>query len=211
MLRAAQDKNDNCKGDSSRRQFFRKTTAGLATASTWLLLGAPQTANADPSFVSSLQGPLQDAIAPGHWVGQFIGINSRQVTWDFSDTTPERVSAALVDVLNNLNQDERARLLIPEFTIAKADANKVHVRTWTKNEWLDSLDVTFQASGSGCKAKASFYATGFLPTSIPGAPLVNIAFAWFPFASPGPRGQMLQDYRLNRLEGLVRDRLSAQQ
>lgn len=209
ILRASQGAG-NISGDSSRRQFFQKTTAGLATASTLLLIGAPQTANADPSLVSSLQGPLQDAIAPGHWIGQFIGINSKQVTWDFSDTTPERVSAALVDVLNNLNRDERARLLIPEFTIAKADASKVHVRTWTKNEWLDSLDVTFRASGgSGCKAQASFYATGFLPTSVPGAPLANIAVAWFPFASPGPRGQMLQDYRLNRLEGLVRDRLSA--
>ena len=29
------------------------------------------------------------------------------------------------------------------------------------------------------------YATGFVPTSIPGAPILNVALAPLPFASPG--------------------------
>ena len=205
-LRAAQDNNHN---SASRRTFLGKTTAA-AGLPLLLLLGTPQTAHADPSLLSSLQGPVQDAIAPGHWIGQFLGLNSRQVTWDFPTASPSQVSQALVNVLNNLSKEERAKLLIPEFTIATADATKVHVRTWTKNEWLDSLDVSLRplSEGGGCSAKASFYATGFLPTSIPGAPLVNIGFAWFPFASPGPRGKMLQDYRLQQLEGLLRAKLA---
>ena len=56
-------------------------------------------------------------------------------------------------------------------------------------------------------ATASFYATGFLPTSIPFAPLANVAMAWFPFGSPGPRGEMLQDFRLRALKGLVAKQL----
>ena len=145
----------------------------------------PDLANADPSFVSSLQGPIQDALAPGHWIGQFIGINSKTETWEFP-ARPAEVSAALVDVLNELTPERRSKLLIPEFTIARADANKVHVITWTKAEWLDSFDVRLETRrGGGCVARASFYATGFVPTSIPLAPLINVGLAWIPFGSPG--------------------------
>ena len=50
--------------------------------------------------------------------------------------------------------------------------------------------------GGGCEAAATFYATGFLPTALPLAPLVNVALFWFPFASPGGgRGGLLQNFR----------------
>jgi hypothetical protein len=116
-----------------------------------------------------------------------------------------------VDVLEELTPERRAKLYMPEFEIQKADAKKVHVLTWTKLEWLDTLDVSLSARGSsnggGCLAEASFYATGFLPTNIPLAPLLNVGMAWFPFASPGPRGEMLQDFRLRALRGLVTKKL----
>jgi len=192
---------------SSRRHFFAQT-AGVVTATT---LPGLMAANADPSIVSSIQGPIQDILAPGHWLGQLIGIDSATKQWKFPNAPSSSVvSQALVNVLTDLTPQERAALYIPNLEITRADATKVHVRTWTKNEWLDSLDVSFSVSASGgTMAKASFYATGFLPTSIPGAPLLNIGFAWFPFASPGPRGQMLQDFRLNVLERLVNERLAA--
>ncbi|CAB9525258.1 expressed unknown protein [Seminavis robusta] len=205
--------DDDTSTESSRRTFLFQQQGIMTTAMVAAgLVGAPSVANADPSLISSLQGPLQDAIAPGHWIGQFLGINSRQVTWEFSNASPALVSQALVDVLNELSPQDRAKLFLPEFSISRADSSKVHVITWTKNEWLDSLDVSFlqqQSTTTSCIAKASFYATGFLPTSIPGAPLFNIGFAWFPFASPGPRGQMLQDYRLKNLERLVRQKLAS--
>lgn len=183
----------------TRRQWLVHVTAGAATAA-----ALPQTARADPSFVSSLQGPVQDAIAPGHWLGQFVGINSKTEKWEFASSSPAEVSAALVGVLNGLTPERRSKLLIPEFKIARADAANVHVLTWTKAEWLDTFDVSFEPrKGGGCVATASFYATGFLPTSIPFAPLANVAMAWFPFGSPGPRGEMLQDFRLRALKGLV--------
>jgi hypothetical protein len=92
-----------------------------------------------------------------------------------------------VGVLDELTPERKEKLYIPNFDITQADASKVHdVRTWTKNEWLDSLDLSLREENNGCVAKSSFYATGFLPTSIPEAPLVNIGImAWFPFASPG--------------------------
>lgn len=167
-------------------------------------------ANADPSLISTIQAPLQDAIAPGHWIGQFVGINSKTETWDFPTSSPAEVSSALVAVFNELTPERREKLYIPNYNV-KTNDEKVHVLTWTRNEWLDSLDVSFRPRGDGCVATASFYATGFLPTSIPFAPLVNVAMAWFPFASPGPRGEMLQDFRLRAIQGLLIKKLQQQQ
>jgi len=185
---------------SSRRQWLA-TTAGIVTVAATTSVAA----NADPSIISKVQGPIQDIIAPGHWIGQFVGLNSRKETWDFPNNTPEEVSKAMVEVLEGLTPERRTKLVMPEFEIKTANDKKIHVLTWTKLEWLDTLDVTLAPTSSkgGCVAKASFYATGFLPTNIPLAPLLNVAMAWFPFASPGPRGEMLQDFRLRALKGLV--------
>lgn len=192
---------------ASRREWMTRTAA--AFGATQAITVSPKTAHADPSFVSGFQGPIQDVIAPGHWVGQFVGINSKTETWEFLNNSPEEVSKALVQVLEGLTEDRKAKLVMPEFEIQTANASKVHVLTWTKLEWLDTLDVKLSRSSKGCVAKASFYATGFFPTSIPGAPLLNVAMAWLPFASPGPRGEMLQEFRLRALKGLVTKQLQA--
>ena len=197
-------------GAASNRRQWLASSFGIATAASSIA-----SANADPSIVSKLQSPIQDAIAPGHWIGQFIGINSKQETWDFPNDTPSEVSKAIVDVLEGLTDDRRAKLYMPELDIATANDQRVHVLTWTKLEWLDALDVQLKGldgkneNGDGCVAKVKFYATGFLPTNIPGAPLLNIGMAWFPFGSPGPRGEMLQDFRLRALKGLVTKELAA--
>ena len=128
---------------------------------------APAAARAAPSLLSSLQGPVQDAVAPGHWIGQFAGLNSRTETWEFAGAAPGEISAAIVGVLEELTPERRRKLLIPEFKITRADAKHVHVLTWTKSEWLDSFDVELsETERGGTSAKASFYATGFFPTSL---------------------------------------------
>ena len=192
---------------SSRRGFL-----GHIAATGVILTAVPRAAKADPSSFSSLQGPLQDSIAPGHWIGQFLGLNSRTVTWTIDSATPADVSRALVDTLNGLSPERKTKLYMPNFEITQADANRVHVMTWTKKEWLDSLDVQFTTAGGGDNggtvATASFYATGVFPTWVPGAPFINIALFFIPFASPGPR-EMLQDFRLRALEGLLRKQLAS--
>jgi hypothetical protein len=185
---------------TSRRRLFLQFAGAISAVAPAL---AP--AHADPSFVSNVQGPLQDSIAPGHWIGQFVGINSKTERWEFPFPA-EDVSSALVAVFDDLTPERREKLFLPNYKVKRADASGVHVLTWTKNEWLDSFDVSFQpagANGEGSIATASFYATGFLPTSIPLAPVLNVAMAWFPFASPGPRGEMLQDFRLRAIHGLL--------
>ena len=73
-----------------------------------------------------------------------------------------------------------------------------------------------ETEDGACLATVSFYATGFLPTSIPGAPIFNVAFAPLPFASPAPstseypaefRGGMLQKFRVRELKDLLADKL----
>jgi hypothetical protein len=61
--------------------------------------------------------------------------------------------------------------------------------------------------GSGCKATIKLFATGFFPTSIPLAPLINVALFFFPFASPSPRGGMLQNMRSQELYEMLRNKL----
>ena len=193
----------------SLRQPARRAIASRRA----LLAGAPAlvtlpgAAVADPSLLSTVQGPLQDAVAPGHWLGQFFGLNSRTERWEFAGS-PAEVSAALIAVLDELTPERRAKLLIPEFRVARADAGGVHVLTWTKAEWLDSLDVRLEPRRAGTAATASFYATGFFPTSLPLAPLLNVGVAWLPFASPGPRNEMLQAFRLRALKGLLDKKLA---
>ena len=194
----------------SLRQPTHQTRASrraLLAGAPALVALTPGAAVADPSLLSTVQGPLQDAVAPGHWLGQFVGLNSRTERWEFA-ASPGDVSAALVDVLNELTPERRAKLLIPAFRVARADANHVHVLTWTKAEWLDSLDVRLEPKQAGTAATASFYATGFFPTSLPLAPLLNVGMAWLPFASPGPRNEMLQEFRLRALKGLLDKKLA---
>lgn len=196
---------------SSRRDALR-AAGGMAAA---ILAGAPLAVSAAPTSLSTIQSPLQDRLSPGHWFGQFLGVNCHQETWAF-ESSPEDVSAALVEVLEELDEETKARLLIPNFDIVEKTADRVHVRTWTKIEWLDALDVSFVETEEGCLAKASFYATGFLPTSFPGAPILNVALAPLPFASPAPssaqypsefRGGMLQKYRIKQVQAMLAEKL----
>ena len=196
---------------SSRRRLLHQTGTAAAAAAASSATTPLRAAHAEPSLLSSLQGPIQDGIAPGHWVGQFVGINSKTERWDFGASSPAEVSAALVAVLNELTPERRSKLLMPEFRIARADASAVHVLAWTKAEWLDTLDVQLEKRGRGCAATASFYATGLVPTSIPLAPLINVLMAWFPFGSSEPRGGLLQDFRLRALKGLLTKKLEPPQ
>jgi len=210
--------NNNCSDDNMEIDGIfgdrRSMLIQAATVITVMSSPLPVYANTGntQSIFSSLQAPIQDIISPGHWLGQFVGINSRTVEWTKfpPPTTKEEASKALVEVINDLTPIQLTKLCMPNYAITTSTTSNVHVRTWTKNEWLDSLDVQFIGEKTTCTAKASFYATGFVPTSIPGAPIINTAFAWFPFASPGPGGEMLQDYRLRVLEALLIKKLKGQ-
>jgi hypothetical protein len=186
----------------TRRTFFFQAAGALSMS--------PVSANtADTlSSLSKIQGPIQDVIAPGHWIGQFLGLNSRTVQWNVAGESPAKVSQAIVSVLTRLSEDEKRKLYIPNFEIKTATDSKVHVLTWTQKEWLDSFDCSLKSlNGGGTLVTASFYGTGVFPTSIPGAPLFNTGLFFFPFYSPGPRGEMLQDFRLRVFEGLMRTEL----
>eukprot|EP00924_Labyrinthula_sp_SR-Ha-C_P006480 snap_masked-scaffold_80-processed-gene-0.3-mRNA-1 protein AED:1.00 eAED:1.00 QI:0/0/0/0/1/1/3/0/177 len=48
-------------------------------------------------------------------------------------------------------------------------------------KWLDIVELKLKNKDEVTLVTADSYSTGFLPLSIPLAPLLNIAFCWFPF------------------------------
>ena len=56
-------------------------------------LGATRPVLAAPSLVSLLQGPVQGAVAPAHWIGQLVGIHSKTEHWAFAASSPAEVVA----------------------------------------------------------------------------------------------------------------------
>ena len=117
-------------------------TVGAHTHSAAVFLGSPMAASAAPSSVSAMQGPLQDRLAPGHWFGQLLGVNCHSETWRF-EASKEEVAAAVVEVLGELSEKEKARLLMPNFDITEQTDDHVHVLTWTKIEWCVSRPTDF--------------------------------------------------------------------
>jgi len=67
----------SCKAVASRRDALR-AVGGVAAA---FLAGAPSSVSAAPTTLSTIQSPLQDLLSPGHWFGQFLGVNSHYETW----------------------------------------------------------------------------------------------------------------------------------
>ena len=60
-------------------------------ASGALALGATPPVLAAPLLVSTLQGPVQDAVAPAHWM--LVGIHSNTEHWAFATSSPAEGAA----------------------------------------------------------------------------------------------------------------------
>ena len=56
-------------------------------------LGATRPVLAAPSLVSLLQGPVQGAVVPAHWIVQLGGINAKTEHWAFAASSPAEVAA----------------------------------------------------------------------------------------------------------------------
>ena len=87
---------------SGRRLFL-----GQFLATTTATMASPLVAHADPSALSKLQGPLQDSIAPGNWIGQFLGLNARTVTWTLTTRRlPKSVKPSWIPSMTYLLNDD---------------------------------------------------------------------------------------------------------
>jgi len=90
--------------EGARNLSRRGAISGLLGAS--IVVGNAAGANAEvvgspPSIFSQLQGGVQGIVAPGNWLGQFIGINSHSESWEF-DASPDQVSKAMVDAIRDI-------------------------------------------------------------------------------------------------------------
>ena len=75
-------------------------------------------------------------------------------------------------------------LLGAAIVLHKKDAAQryIEAHTYTPTaEWLDVVQVWITPDKSGSSVRIRSWSSGFLPTIIPLAPLLNMAFFWFPF------------------------------
>ena len=127
--------------------------------------------------------------------------------------TPQEAAKRLGEVLEELDDAEKERLKLPVVKVetVEGDDRKAYVKalSWTPREWMDILEVCFTAKGDGaCEARVQFYATGLVPTSVPGAPVINTALFFFPFGSADAQGQ-LQPRRIDGLRQLLDAKVGA--
>lgn len=80
----------------------------------------------------------------------------------------------------------------PQYGMASA-----RVLIFTKARWMDVADLRFKDKADGtCACSVRYFATGLLPLTLWGAPILNVALCWFPFWHMGlPRSTTLPAIR----------------
>lgn len=141
----------------------------------------------DPSCLSVWQGPVQAFLRPAIWIPGMKNLRFHAEQWDCQDTT----SQAFDLILDQCKDFREHRSLInATVVIHKQDKNQqfIELHTYTKAEWLDVVEIHLIPKTSGCSIRIRSWSSGFLPTIIPLAPLLNAAFCWFPFSGRDANG-----------------------
>jgi hypothetical protein len=143
-----------------------------------------------PSAISRFQGPLQAAIRPAAWIPGFRNIRYHSERWGCSNSVGE-VFGKLSELAREYSV---ARSLMDAYVVVHKEDHESHflaLHTYTPvAEWLDVVEikVTGYRGSEGCAVNITSFSSGFLPTTVPLAPLLNIAFFWVPFSGRDNQG-----------------------
>lgn len=143
---------------------------------------------ADPSTLSQWQGPMQAFLRPAIWIPGYRNIRFHKETWESDDLT-SRVFDALVEVFTEFRSNRS--LLGASVVLHTVNKNTqfIEVHTYTPGaEWLDVVDVNLRPRSKGCVIEIRSWSSGFLPTIVPLAPLLNLALFWVPFSGRDANG-----------------------
>lgn len=141
-----------------------------------------------PSCLSQWQGPIQAFLRPAIWIPGHRNIRYHCERWESDDLT-SKVFDSMVEVFTDF-RDQRSLLgaSIVLHTVNKS-SQFIEVHTYTPGaEWLDVVDVHIFPRTKGCVIEIRSWSSGFLPTIIPLAPLLNVALFWVPFSGRDANG-----------------------
>jgi hypothetical protein len=128
------------------------------------------------------QAGLQRMFQPGTWIPALKKLHSEEVEYTFDPTmTVESIKDAIVVAAQRETKDCFPRLW---------NGNSLQIDVFTPGaKWLDVITITLFGSSSsankGYSAKVVCNSTGFLPMSIPLAPVLNLFLFWMPFGDNG--------------------------
>eukprot|EP00053_Salpingoeca_punica_P004147 m.47514 g.47514 ORF g.47514 m.47514 type:complete len:170 (+) comp12636_c0_seq1:152-661(+) len=145
------------------------------------------------SLMSRVQGPVQAFLRPAMWIPGLRNIRYHTETRQFSQSAAD-INQALVRIFTTyqaqVEDGTGPGLLGNHLVLHTMDTAKGYfeIHSYTPNaEWLDVIQAYVTPSGSGCSVRLRSWSSGVLPTIIPLAPLLNIAFFFFPFAGRDPK------------------------
>ena len=154
-----------------------------------------------PTLVSRVQGPLQAWLRPGQWCFGVRAIRQGSERWRVG-ASAEQLLAALSEAVSGYQQGQpegdglshTCKVRIGKQRVRENGTAFVRIENYTQTaEWLDVLELHISpaegSSGSGaseCNVDVKSFSSGFLPTCIPCAPLLNAALCWIPFSDFTP-------------------------
>ena len=163
-------------------------------------------AKLDPSALSRWQGPIQAFLRPAAWIPGYRNVRYHAEKWTSSVATSEAYEVIL-QACNTFRQERS--LLKAYVVIHKANKNSAYIElhTYTPSaEWLDVVQIKLIPRTSGCVINIRSFSSGFLPTKIPLAPILNIAFFWIPFLGQDQEG-WTNSRRIKVIHDAVAERL----
>eukprot|EP00924_Labyrinthula_sp_SR-Ha-C_P006425 maker-scaffold_57-snap-gene-1.5-mRNA-1 protein AED:0.02 eAED:0.02 QI:115/1/1/1/0.66/0.5/4/31/179 len=120
----------------------------------------------------------QIQVPSGTWLKFALGSHQEIEEWTFTGTLSETYES-LLSAVGEL--DPKIYDLWKKSSSEESAFIKVTVIT-PGAKWLDLVELKLRKGEEGeTVVAARAYSTGFLPLSIPLAPILNIAFCWFPF------------------------------
>jgi hypothetical protein len=149
---------------------------------------------------------MQAFLRPAVWIPGMKNLRFHSERWNCEENT----SQAFDTILEACKGFREQRSLFGSAVVihtARKDTQYIELHTYTKvAEWLDVVQIKLYPKTSGCVIKIKSWSSGFLPTIIPLAPLLNVAFFWFPFSGRDSDG-WLNSRRCHLIKEKLADKL----
>ena len=141
---------------------------------------------------AACQAPIQAFIRPAVWIPGIRNLHSRRERWIIEGATPERCLEDVAQAVEKVKTGEH--LVVHRMDKTK---NFIQIFSLTKANWLDVVEIKFQATSAAerIEAEAYSFSSGFLPVCCPLSFLFNAIFCIAPFTDRGLNERRLKELR----------------